>query len=664
MKWEVRVMKFSNQISDGKMSGWFNGTLLKKNITRFWPLWVGYIGVLAFLLPMELFLELSRMGLNGSMSFARDTAWSIVNDATIGVLGIGVVYGLLLAMLLFSYLMNSKAAGMYHALPIRREGIFLTNWLTGLLVIAVPAVAVFLVAAVVEAGAGVLVLSDLFLWLVTAIACPMFFFCLATCVAMFTGHILALPVFYGVVNCLVIGVCALMDYSGYRLLYNYDSAVLVDSTFARWCTPAYQLYYLLTEGGSSVTAVGVTAVAGFSIVLGLTFTLIAVVTYQNRQLERAGDIVTVGWVRPVFQYGLGICVGLLFGIFFFENFFSFTGWLGYVALSAVSAVIGAFVGRMLLNKTLRVFADGWKGCCALGLAMALVMVGVHTDLLGYQRWLPDVEQVVSVRIWGGQSMPYDDGDYLWLSLDDEENIQKVFDLHKALNDDMDELRAFADTNDYWGMYDEDGSYQLMDTNRVTVEYTLKNGSVVRRSYNPLPVWGEKLDDEGWTGQLNRFINEPDIIWKSYLQNFDSAVDADTMKVSDGWLENARTAEEPEQVTYRTEGNGWGIAEVTTEMSSTSLDSMTAEAAQELWTAFREDIAAGRVKRYLLDSAERRENCYITDICIVLTWTEVDENGERFSQSQDVTFTPQKSQTSVMEVLEKYGLKDYLVEWEG
>lgn len=662
MKWEVRVMKFSNQISDGRMSGWFNGTLLKKNITRFWPLWVGYIGVLAFLLPMELFLELSRMSLNGSMGFARDTAWSIVNDATIGMLSIGVVYGLLLAMLLFSYLMNSRAAGMYHALPIRREGIFLTNWLTGLLVIVVPAVVVFFAAVMVEAGAGVLALGDLLQWLVTAIVCPMFFFCLATCVAMFTGHILALPVFYGIVNCLVIGICALMDYSGNRLLYNYDSAALVDSTLARWCTPAYQLYYLLTEGGSSVTAVGVTAVAGFSIVLGLTFTLIAVVTYQNRQLERAGDIVTVGWVRPVFQYGVGICSGLLFGIFFFENFFSFTGWRGYVALSAVSAVLGAFVGRMLLNKTLRVFADRWKGCCALGLAMVLVMVGVHTDLLGYQRWLPDVEQVVGVRVWGVQNMPYDDGDYLFqLSLKDEESIQKVFDLHKALNDDMDELREFADTNDYWGLYSEDGGYQLMDTNYVTVEYTLKNGNVVKRSYSPLPVWAEKLDDEGWTGQLNRFINEPDIIWKSYLQNFDSQVDVDTMKVSDGWLENARETETAAQETYQTEQ--FGFITVDTEISNVSLDNMTAQAAQEIWAAFREDIAAGRVKRYLIDSAERRENCYITDICIVLTWTELDENGERFSQSQDVTFTPQKSQTSVMEVLEKYGLKDYLIEWE-
>lgn len=660
-------MKFSNQISDGKMRGWFNGTLLKKNIMRFWPLWVGYIGVLAFMLPMELFLTLSRMRVNGQLSsFARVTVQDIVELATKQMPVWGFVYGLLLAMLLFSYLMNSKSAGMYHSLPIRREGIFLTNWLTALLVTVVPAVLIFIVAAVVEIGAGVPELGGLFMWLVTAIVCPMFFFCFATCVAMFTGHILALPVFYGIVNFLVIGVCALMDYAGGRLLYNYDSVTLFDSIFARWCTPLYQISYLLTEGGGNgtVTGVGVTAVAGFCIVLGATFTLIAVVTYQNRQLERAGDIVTVGWVRPVFQYGLGICVGLLFSIVLYENFFAFTGWRGYVALTALCAVIGAFAGRMLLNKTLRVFADSWKGCAALGLAVVLVMAGVRVDLIGYQRWMPDVDQVTGVWLKGVNSMPYDDGDYLWMELDDEGDIQKVFDLHKALNDDMNELREFADSDHAWGRYDEEGNFQLMDTKSVTVEYTLKNGNVVRRRYDPLPVWVEELDGEGWTGQLNRLINEPDIIWKSYLQNFDSAVDVDTMKVSGGWLENAREAEEAEQVTYQAEGNGWGIAtEVTTEMSSASLDSMTTEAAQELWAAFREDIAAERVKRYLLDTEERRENCYITDICIVLTWTEVDENGERYSCSQDVTFTPQKSQTSVMEVLERYGLKEYLIEWE-
>mgnify|MGYP006990310965 CR=1 FL=1 len=47
-------------------------------------------------------------------------------------------FGILLAMALFSYLMSSRSCQAIHALPIRREGLLLTNYVSALGFIAVP----------------------------------------------------------------------------------------------------------------------------------------------------------------------------------------------------------------------------------------------------------------------------------------------------------------------------------------------------------------------------------------------------------------------------------------------------------------------------------------------------------------------------------------------
>ena len=41
-------------------------------------------------------------------------------------------------MAVFSYLYASRSGGMLHALPLRREGLFLTNLLSGLVMMAIP----------------------------------------------------------------------------------------------------------------------------------------------------------------------------------------------------------------------------------------------------------------------------------------------------------------------------------------------------------------------------------------------------------------------------------------------------------------------------------------------------------------------------------------------
>lgn len=104
------------------------------------------------------------------------------------------------AMALFSYLYNAKSANMIHSLPVRREELFVTNYLSGLLFMAVPQVIATLLGVFVCAAVGITELQYLMLSLVYALGNMFFFYSMAVCVGMLTGQLLALPVCYMALN--------------------------------------------------------------------------------------------------------------------------------------------------------------------------------------------------------------------------------------------------------------------------------------------------------------------------------------------------------------------------------------------------------------------------------------------------------------------------------
>ena len=621
-----------------KIKGWFSPALMKKSLTRFWPIWGVYTAIWFFLLPMEILVN----GWRSMSSF-------LLNTVMVVAIPLGAFFGLVTAMALFSYLMTARATQMFHALPIRREGLFITNWVTGLSFFLLPNLVILVLSLMACGIMGIKGGADLLLWFNLATAAPMFFFCFAMMCAMFTGNILALPVFYGILNVLVLGVCALLDEAGEVLLYNYYGSTLASSDLARWCTPAYQTIYLLVDGRGLVNATA--AVCGYCVVLGAAATVIALLVYRERALERAGDLVTVGWVWPVFQWGFGTCIGLLLGLGIYTNFFRELGPGGYIGSVAVCAVIGAFAGRMLLKKTLRVFADGWKSCMALGLCVVLIMTGVMVDLFGFQRWSPNPAKVESVYLSGVHALPRDDAAYRSAEITDPALIEQVVDMQKALNAKLPMLKESKRT----GVDDryDDGGNELATAGWATLNYTMTDGREVSRRYSPIPISIDDLEDPGtYTYKLNALMNDPRVEALCYGIAWEEEPTA--LRSTGGWVSWVAYGDERLEPTVLVVE-----AEKAAGVATWSDYTLEADEAAKLWEAFREDLEAGRVKRYLLDSAEAKDNCYDNKITLSLAWSAVDNKGNRYTQSRDLSFTIQKSQTAVMATLEEMGLKDRL-----
>ena len=121
-------------------TSYFDWTLFKKNFTRFWPIWASYLVIWLFALPINALASLSGT--------AKGLYYAIADSAS-AHMWFALVYGLFAAMAVLSHLYASRSANFYGALPVRREGIFLTQYLSGFAFVALPQIIVAVFMAVI-----------------------------------------------------------------------------------------------------------------------------------------------------------------------------------------------------------------------------------------------------------------------------------------------------------------------------------------------------------------------------------------------------------------------------------------------------------------------------------------------------------------------------------
>lgn len=208
-------------------TSFFDKTLFRSQLKHTWPLWLGYTALWLFLVPVMLFSELSAY--QGGYS-AADASYLLLNTGVRGGIFISFFFGLFFAMLAFSHLTQSRATNGFHALPVRRETIFLTAYLTGLFCQLSTILVTFLLGAAVSAP------LHLSFWSVTAAAMgsamleAVFFYSFAALCMVMTGQILAAYALAG----LVIALIAL-------LLYRTRKSEMTGSTVAfPWAVPVFK----------------------------------------------------------------------------------------------------------------------------------------------------------------------------------------------------------------------------------------------------------------------------------------------------------------------------------------------------------------------------------------------------------------------------------------
>ena len=517
-------------------TSFYNGTLGKQLTLRFWPLIALYSVIWAIVLPIS-GLNYMRSGYIGG--WVTDIEYLFRALAT----PMTIVFGVLAAMAVCSHLYTTRSCNFTAALPPKRTALFATHYLTGLLWLVVPVAVMTLMASFLAIGCS---LSGFASGLALVCMQTLFFYSFAVLCGMLTGHLLALPVFYGIFNGLVGGLWYLLTLLFREFYFGYPGSLVAVPAWVEWFTPAWQLF----SYGSPDARYGMSAVyAG----VGIVFALAAWLLYVKRPMERAGDVVIWAGLRPVFRYGVALCSGLALGSL--TRLVLGLDELGLAVSVMLWGVAGCFVGQMFLSKSVRVLRY-WKGAGAIACACAALFLVMKLDLTGYETQVPEADEVVSVTISGLDSYPVDTAsNFHDIQTQDPQAISLITQLHQALVDQR---------NTFNGYYD--------NSTRFDVTYTLADGTRLTRSYT-VYVNEVDLDRAGTVTQLaHQLVNDSKLMLLSYEFH---ELEADGYRPTGGTF-------------YLTSDTG---------NTSTGHDLSTSEA-QSLYQAIVQDIQEGNLPRTL------------------------------------------------------------------
>ena len=515
-------------------TSFFNRTLFRKNLSRYWPLW-GFASFVGFLAPAALLVRVIQSGETSVAPLrVREIYYYLLSDA---VPIVSIAYAILCAMAVWSYLYNPRSVGMMHSLPIRREGLFLTNLLSGLAMMAIP----YLVAG----GLGTLLFAccggfDAWGTLATILAVigqSVTFFGLATFCAFLTGNIFALPVLYFLLNFLApLGdwLCNLFargflfgftaDYSGTvdflcPMVY-LTQRLYVNSEYETVRDSALEYQNRLT----SVTLENAWLIAAYA-AAGLVFLALAYLLYRRRESERAGDVVAVRVFRPVFRFGVAALSALLGGRLLYallwESFQAgdtFTPVPLAICLM-VAGLIGYYAASMLLAKSLRVFRGSAVGALCLVAACAAFCAGMRYDLFGIERRIPDQNEIAQLEIYLARNT------YYLTPEDQPELLSGAQDLQRTLIAQKDLIRSNYETYRHGGSSSDiltaAGTMQGAETYRhggsssdpdastnIRYVYTLKNGATVERFYTVSFARSDLQTSGSYANVMDSFVNSP------------------------------------------------------------------------------------------------------------------------------------------------------------
>lgn len=439
----------------------FNRTIFRKNLTRFAPVWALYSVMLLMIIVI--------MADNASY-YARNLA-----DCLVPFVLINFFYAPLCAILLFGDLFNSRMCNALHAMPLRRETWFATNVLSGFLFSIVPNGLMALISFLLVDGMWPI---PLLFWLGATMQ-YIFFFGTAVLSVFCVGNRFAMSLVYIIINGFSLILYWLTEnlYSNalYGVVFHEDTFY----TFSPVVKMAADFEYLTISKWGTWNFVDGWGYMGICVGLGIACFILALVAYRHRNLECAGDFIAIGWLSPIFLVLYTLCGGACC-----HGFFSlFVGEDSYFFL-IVGFVIGFFTGKMLLERTVRIFRKKvFLGFGIFILVFCVTLLGAHFDVLGIVRWVPKAEQVKGVNISDG--VPYYT-DYDMNQLTDPQQIEGVLKIHQ------------------YGIENRDEGTDGVDGTRIYISYVMKNGAIRQRVYN--------LNYETDTGRsIKRYMSRPELV---------------------------------------------------------------------------------------------------------------------------------------------------------
>lgn len=618
-------------------TSFFNPTVFWSDQRRYWPLTAGYALVWLLILPLTRFVESAHDGHLSTLNFRLDT----LTMAVAGGCWSAFLSAVLFAMAAFSYLANPRATNGLHALPARRETLFATHYLAGLCAQLAPQALVVLLTSLVLAARSALDARIMGLMLLGLALPTIFFYSLGVLCMIFTGQLLAAPVFYAALNFLVVGLeYMVLEFAG-NFLYgwagNATPRLLVFSPFIKLLEVG--VHAVEQRNGDRLFVEGLSWLWLYAAV-GLVLAALSMLVYRTRRSEETGNTVAIGWAKPVFLYGVTFCAALAFGQLLYALFYGQYRSSGdyslpiMLACMAAAGLLGYFCAEMLLKKSFRVWKTGWKGAVAVAGVLVALGVALSFDLTGYEGYVPDPKDVLAASVdW----YTYNNDANFDVELRTPEAIRLATEAHYAVAADKERQLLSRGEDRYYDVEDTTPDYTA---GSFFVRYTLTNGRVVKRRYSNFLVYADQLGVPGSpAAALTALGNNDEVQYAQMLMR--GGWNSSNYRLIGGYLNCAVFAPDG---SYRGENPR----------------SLNTEEARRVYDAIVRDIAAGHTSFNLFGGYEERESIELHFLDLDATRADapstsaVDEFGNDYTFATYPAVTERMTET--LAVLREFGVE--------
>lgn len=457
-----------------QVSSLVNFGILKNNLRRFYLIGVASFLVLFFTLPFTFFVNKEYFANTYMRSLGRNNFMlNQLQFEGVGFLGLFVVCMLAfaLALVINRYLNVQNSAIFNHSLPVGKKSLYVTNYLTGLIIMIVPIVLVAIILVAEKYIFSFIMYRCLHVlkWMALLSLCAIFIYTVTNIISMLTGS----TVFAGLL-------------SGAALSFEYLIGLGIIATLEMFVRGAYFM-----EGEFEDIFLNITPFTRIIMLERKSFSMLEIIMYvliiialfiaglfiyKNRKTETATETFSFEILKPIFKYIVTFLSSLALGLIFvlLTNYNIVGTIIGYL----LGLIIGYFLAEMIIMQNIHVFSK-YKGCLISIFALVILALCIKFDVTGYERRVPKLEDVKSANFRSDVIDYIYDADgtnnvvFKNTQVEGYESIEKIIKLHENL---VDTSLSNFETSKLQNEKD-------CEIERKYIVYELKNGKRLVREFN-------------------------------------------------------------------------------------------------------------------------------------------------------------------------------------
>lgn len=472
-------------------TSFFNRAWFVSNIRRH-----GVFSILFFIISAAI----SNVGIMANtVRRYSESSYSIIEEmfSTPWDIAMLVIVPVLFALVLFRFLMEEKALSTIHAMPISRNSLYATQWITFEVLFGLPVLVNGIIAAMILASKGYPI-NEVSVYVASSILLQILGGSMVFGFTVLIGVIVGSSVLQAAIAYIIMGApFIIVELSRVLLVWLLSGFPKGSSVFAPhyYLTPYYSLVTMFRHDGDEPMRYLISlavVIVYFLSTFGISWLL-----YIRRDLERHTDLIVFDRAKTVLSVLLTVIVTLsmssLIGAMMNEE----KGGI-YIGI-VLGSLIGFVVTKMIAAKTIAILGY-WRQGIAVIASFILVILIVDLDLAGYEGRIPNAENVDSVLYL----------EHSWLRDFSDKSIEEALNTDRMTGAVLAEERSISEVRSLHEHMIEGDAINYGNYKAITLVYYLKDGSKVHRVYN-------MTMDHAWIGA----VHELPEFKENYLERFEN-----------------------------------------------------------------------------------------------------------------------------------------------